>query len=429
MYIHKASLEQFHQGLEPSDATLEDYLAQHLDLYEKVEPHIHAFVSEEDRIHRIKREVETLRHQYASTSIPPLYGIPVGVKDLIHIDGLPTRAGSNLPTSELTGAEGGFIKKLRQKGAWFAGKTVTEEFAYAGHLATRNPHHLDHTSGGSSAGSAASVAAGICPFAIGTQTLRSVIAPASFCGVVGFKPSYGRIPIDGVQLMCPSIDTFGLFTQDLNSMEFISAELISEWKLFESDRKPVLGIPEGVYMTLLDDEAKSAFQSQIKKLEAAGFIVRTVAMPWEDSFIYGDALIRFVHGEMAQVHAPIFEKNKDFYDAKVREGILTGQTIEEEELELYRRGQTKLRSDLMEVQRRYGIDIWVSPSQAATAPLWGTRTGWTGMTAIWSYAGAPAISIPSATISNMPLGFQCIGAYGQDEELIYWSKIVSQALQ
>ena len=428
MYVNRASLEQFHQGLEPSNDTLELYLAQHFELYGKVEPYIHAFVSEEDRIHRIKREVETLRQKYASSSLPSLYGIPVGVKDLIHIDGLPTRAGSNLPPSELTGAEGGLIKKLRQKGAWFAGKTATEEFAYAGHLATRNPHHLDHTSGGSSAGSAASVAAGICPFAIGTQTLRSVIAPASFCGVVGFKPSYGRIPIDGVQLMCPSIDTFGLFTQDLNSMEFISEELITEWKPFEADRKPVLGIPEGVYMTLLDDEAKETFHNQIKKLELAGFIVKTVAMPWEDSFIYGDAMLRFVHGEMAQVHAPIFERNKDFYDANVREGILAGQTIEDEELELYRRGQIKLRDDLIDVQRTHGIDIWVSPAQAATAPLWGTRTGWTGMTAIWSYAGAPTITIPSANINNLPLGFQCVGAYGQDEELIYWSKIVSQAL-
>jgi len=116
------------------------------------------------------------------------------------------------------------------------------------------------------------------------------------------------------------------------------------------------------------------------------------------------------------------------YDANVREGILAGQTIEDEELELYRKGQIKLRNDLMDVQRTHGIDIWVSPAQAATAPLWGTRTGWTGMTAIWSYAGAPTISIPSANINNLPLGFQCVGAYGQDEELIYWSKIVSQAL-
>lgn len=429
MYINRASLEQFHQGAEPSDSTLEHYLTQYSDLYEKVEPHIHAFVTEEDRMDRIKREVEELRQTYVDLPKPSLYGIPIGVKDLINIDGLPTLAGSNLPSSVLTGAEGSLIKKLRQKGAWFAGKTVTEEFAYGGPISTRNPHHLEHTSGGSSAGSAASVAAGICPFAIGTQTLRSVMAPASFCGVVGFKPSYNRIPMDGVHLMCPSIDTMGFFTQDLNGMEYMSTELIAEWKPFAADHKPVLGIPEGVYMTLLDDNAKSTFYSQIRTLEEQGFSIKSVAMPWEDSLIYGDALLRLVHGEMAQVHQPLFDTYKDSYHDSVRQAILAGRTIEDEELEGYRSGQIKLRNDLITLQRSEGIDIWVSPAQAGTAPLWGTRTGWSGMTAIWSYAGTPAISIPSASFNNMPLGFQCIGAYGQDEELMYWSKMVSQALQ
>lgn len=181
-------------------------------------------------------------------------------------------------------------------------------------------------------------------------------------------------------------------------------------------------------MTLLEENAKHTFWSQIKKLEEAGFIIKNVKMPWEDSFIYGDAMLRLVQGEMAQVHAVRFEKYKDYYGSAMRAGIESGQTIKEEELERYRRGQIKLRYDLLDVQKTEGIDIWVSPAQAGTAPLWGTRTGWAGMTAIWSYAGAPTVSIPSATIHNMPLGFQCIGAYGQDEELIYWSRLVSLAL-
>lgn len=198
---------------------------------------------------------------------------------------------------------------------------------------------------------------------------------------------------------------------------------------FKEARKPVLGIPEGVYMTLLEDDTKITFQKQLKKLEEAGFSIKTVAMPWEDSFIYGDALVRFVHGEMAQVHHSLFDIYKDLYEDTVRQAILSGRTITEEELEGYRSGQIKLRNDLLDVQKSQGIDLWVSPAQAGTAPLWGTRTGWTGMTAIWSYAGAPAVSIPAASINNMPLGFQCIGAYGRDEELIYWSKVVSLALQ
>ncbi|MNC04195.1 Glutamyl-tRNA(Gln) amidotransferase subunit A [compost metagenome] len=429
MYINKSSLAQFAQGNKTSDVTMDRYLTQYLDLYDKVEPHVRAFVPEENRADRIKNEVARVREKYSEIPKPSLYGIPAGIKDLIHLDGLPTRAGSNLPSQALTKSEGSFIQKLRQKGVWFTGKTVTEEFAYAGPITTRNPHQLDHTPGGSSAGSAAAVAAGICPFAIGTQTLRSVMAPASFCGVVGFKPSYARIPIDGVQLMSPSFDTFGFFTQDMEGMDFLAAELVTGWRPFKEARKPVLGIPEGVYMTLLEDDTKITFQKQLKKLEEAGFSIKTVAMPWEDSFIYGDAMVRFVHGEMAQVHDPLFDVYKDLYDDTVRQAILSGRTITEEELEGYRSGQLKLRNDLLDVQKSQGIDLWVSPAQAGTAPLWGTRTGWTGMTAIWSYAGAPAVSIPAATINNMPLGFQCIGAYGRDEELIYWSKDVSLALQ
>lgn len=428
MYIHNSSLAQFHQRVEPSESTLDTFLTQHLERYDLLEPHLHAFVNEVSRTDRIKDEVSRLKEKYLGLPKPALYGIPVGIKDLIHIDGWPTHAGSNLPPQVLASPEGSLIQKLKQKGAWFAGKTVTEEFAYGGPIPTRNPHHLEHTPGGSSAGSAAAVAAGICPFAVGTQTLRSVLAPASFCGVVGFKPSYGRIPIHGVQLMSPSFDTFGFFTQDIAGMEFIAGELVPDWRSIEEARKPVLGIPEGIYMTLLDDDVKKKFEDQIKKLKEAGFIVKTAAMPWEDQFIYGDAMVRFVHGEMAHVHESIFDQHQDLYHDSVKQAIIAGRSIEEEELERYRSGQIKLRNDLLDVQKTQGIDLWVSPAQGGTAPLWGTRTGWTGMTAIWSYAGMPAISIPSATVHNLPLGFQCIGAYGRDEELLCWSQMISQAL-
>jgi Asp-tRNA(Asn)/Glu-tRNA(Gln) amidotransferase A subunit family amidase len=428
MYINRASLGLFHKGFEPSDDLLHEYLEKHMNLYSKVEPHIQAFINETDRAERIMKETLHLSHSYARGTKPPLFGIPVGVKDLIHVDGFPTLAGSNLPTFELTGKEGRFIATLREKGVIFAGKTVTEEFAYAGPIPTRNPHDLNHTPGGSSAGSAACVAAGMCHFAIGTQTLRSVIAPASFCGVVGFKPSFDRIPMDGVVLLSPSFDTMGLFTQDIESMEFLTSHLVPEWKPLQSERTPVLGIPNGVYMTLLSDDAKITFFTQLDQLEKAGFTLKTVDMPWDDDFIYGDAMIRFILGEMAQVHTPWFDKYKECYGPAVRNAILTGQTIEDEELDRYRQGQISLRHDLMEIQRREGIDIWVSPSQAGVAPLWGERTGWVGMTAIWSYAGCPAISIPSAMFNNLPLGFQCIGSYGNDEELLFWSKQVSQVL-
>lgn len=189
--------------------------------YSAIEPYVKAFVHENDINNRIKSDQNSLVEKFPGEK-PAFFGVPIAVKDLIHVDGFLTRAGSKLPAHVLTMKEGSFISKLRSMGAIFAGKTITEEFAYHSIIPTRNPHNMEHTAGGSSAGSAASVASGICPIAIGTQTLRSVIAPASFCGVVGFKPSYDRIALDGVILLSPSFDTIGLFTQDTNSMIYAS---------------------------------------------------------------------------------------------------------------------------------------------------------------------------------------------------------------
>lgn len=281
------------------------------------------------------------------------------------MDGLPTRAGSQLSAERLTGAQGSLVTKLRALGAVIAGKTVTEEFAYNGPIATRNPHNTAHTPGGSSAGSAAAVAAGLCPLAVGTQTLRSVIAPASFCGVVGFKPSYDRVPLDGVLLFSPSFDTVGFFTQNLPDMEAAAALLVPSWqnRSAEVSRKPVLGIPKGVYMELMSAEVKGVFQAQISGLEQLGYEVRYVQMPWEDELIYGNAMLRFIEGELAREHEDRFAEHRVEYGVPVQEAILRGQQIPEEELEQYRTRQRELRRDLMELMEQEGIDLWVSPAQ------------------------------------------------------------------
>ncbi|WP_150273466.1 amidase [Paenibacillus tepidiphilus] len=403
--------------------------------YRLAEPTVRAFVEERDREERIRRELERVRNRFISAAKPPLYGLPIGIKDLFHTDGLPTGAGSGLPSSALTAREGSLIQRLREQGAWIAGKTVTEEFAYAGPIPTRNPTAPDRTPGGSSAGSAACVASGMCPIAVGTQTLRSVTAPASFCGVTGFKPSYGRIPLDGVILLAPSFDTVGIFTADAASLASVAPHVISGWvsprqgrNPIEPGRKPVLGIPSGIYMKLMSDGVRLAFEKQVAALIQAGYTVRTVEMPWEDEFIYGDAMLCFVQGEMAQVHEPWFAEHRERYGEAVRQAILQGRTIIAEELDRYRRGQLSLRDDLSEARRAQGIDLWISPAQGDVAPLHGGRTGFTGMTAIWTYAGLPTISLPGGHAEGLPLGFQCIADFGQDESLLHHAQQIAQLL-
>ncbi|WP_054939921.1 amidase [Paenibacillus ihuae] len=424
MQLARASLaEMLSNGVEP-EVSIAKAITHYLERFAELEPQIHAFVPEEQLELRLKREKEQLLASIAAApDKPALWGIPVGIKDLIHVEGLPTHAGSHLPAEALTGKEGPLVTRLRLLGAVIAGKTVTEEFAYQGPISTLNPHDTAHTPGGSSAGSAAAVAAGICPLAVGTQTLRSVLAPASFCGVFGFKASYGRIPMDGVIQLSPSFDAIGLFTQDLRSMEVAAELLIPGWTPRQVSRKPVLGIPQGVYMQLMSDEVKAVFLAQIESLGKLGYQVKHVEMPWQDELIYGDAMLRFIEGEMARGHADLFEQYAGYYGEPVKDGIARGKQVTDAELETYRRMQLELRQNLEILMEEEGIDLWVSPAQGGTAPkLEENRTGWAGMTAVWGFAGCPALSIPAASIDNLPLGFQCVGSYGGDEWLLAWSR-------
>lgn len=190
MLLHKVSLTEMMSRIHEPGYSPGTVLDPYLKRYRQLEPHIHAFVPEDQVEGRLDSEKALLQRMYSAEERKPgLFGIPVAIKDLLHVDGLPTRAGSQLSAELLTGPQGSLVTKLRALGAVIGGKTVTEEFAYNGPIATRNPHNTAHTPGGSSAGSAAAVAAGLCPLAVGTQTLRSVIAPASFAEWSGSSPA------------------------------------------------------------------------------------------------------------------------------------------------------------------------------------------------------------------------------------------------
>src|SRR4051812_44415716 len=179
-----------------------------VDRLEAVNPDVKAFLDEQDRRDRLARTAPVAG---------PLQGLPVGVKDLYRVDGLPTRAGSTLPEELFAGEQSWIVSQVCGAGGVVLGKTAMDEFAYCEPPPTRNPLDLTRSPDGSSGGSAAAVAAGICPAALGSQTLHSTIGPASACGIVGYKPSFGRWPFDGVGLSA-SFDTLGFLADDLASL-------------------------------------------------------------------------------------------------------------------------------------------------------------------------------------------------------------------
>ncbi|MFP4217933.1 MAG: amidase family protein, partial [Salinarchaeum sp.] len=205
---HDAALAATVNALTEGERDVSDLIETTCDRIDAIDNRLQAFRDEPRRRRRLRQAIKTVDHGQ-------LAGVPVGIKDIIHVNGFETQAGSVLPPELFDGPEATLVKRLQTAGGLIAGKTRTTEFAGFAPARTRNPRAPGHTPGGSSSGSAAAVAAGLVPLAIGTQTGGSVIRPAAFCGVVGYKPSFGRIPTDGVLTRAWSLDTVGTFTQDL----------------------------------------------------------------------------------------------------------------------------------------------------------------------------------------------------------------------
>src|SRR5438445_9730295 len=259
-----ASLVETAAALRTGELDLLVCINQLCDLIDASEPQIQALLPETDRRARLLYEAQELQMSFPNpASRPPLFGIPVGIKDIFRVDGFPTRAGSQLPAELFIGPESDCARTLRSVGALILGKTVTTEFAYFEPGPTRNPRNLDYSPGGSSSGSAAAVAAGFCPLAIGTQTIGSTIRPAAFCGIVGFKPTYGRIPTTGLIKCSESVDHVGYFTQDVAGIALVASLLCSDWQPAAAETLPVLGVPEGPYLAQASPEALEAFEKHL----------------------------------------------------------------------------------------------------------------------------------------------------------------------
>ena len=422
---------------------------QDLDLLEALiarrEPEVLALLPEDERFDRLRREWDVLARRYPDpTARPPLFGALAGVKDIFNVDGFITRAGSNLPPALFAGPEASCVTALKAAGALILGKTVTTQFAYFAPGPTRHPLSARlgeiRTPGGSSSGSAAAVAAGFAPLALGTQTIGSIIRPAAFCGVIGFKPSFGRVPTDGVLPLSPSADTVGWFAATVGDVEDAAAAIVPGWRHAEGEKgrkregeiSPpplVLGIPDGCYLKRTSDEGLAHFWAVVRRLEAAGHDVRpTPSMAdYDDIHQRHNDLVAY---EAARTHADWFRAFHEQYHPKTAELIERGQSVSEAAYQRALDGRERLRDELHGLMDAYSLDLWLAPAAVGPALPGLESTGDPVMALPWTHAGLPAISLPAGTdTAGWPMGVQMAGRFGEDEELLHLGGYIAEVMQ
>ncbi|NUQ61590.1 MAG: amidase [Pirellulales bacterium] len=350
----------------------------------------------------------------------PLGGVPIGIKDIIDVAGLPTRAGYPLRGDRAAPVDAVLVTRLRRAGAIVLGKTVTTQFACFDPSPTRNPWdpELRHSPGGSSSGSAAAVAAGMSPVTIGTQTGGSLVRPSSYCGVAAMKPTFGTVPIDGIVPVAHRLDHPGPIArtvEDLHLILGVISDLPVE-ELLEPALPPRLGLVGDFYMTAAEPRVRQAVEAALDKLCFAEATLEEVALP--PSF----REVHRMHGrimavEAAAYHRAQFLEQRDSYGPNLRsmleEGIATTVPEYEEAIVHQRRFRREIQPMLV------AVDALVMPATDTTAPARLDTTGPSKFQAPWSYAGAPVVSIPCGLAEDgMPVALQLVGRSGEDFQLL-----------
>ena len=362
------------------------------------------------------RELEPSIHAWVQvqperpTADGPLSEIPFGAKDIIETKGMATEYGSPLYKGRLGSTDAAIIREMRSRGAILLGKTVTTAFAYRTPGPTRNPRNLEHTPGGSSSGSAAAVAAGMVPFTIGEQTRGSMIRPASYCGVSGFKPTHDLLPTEGMLPVSKSLDTLGLFTHT-------SADMIALWEALGHpvghEDEFVFGAPEPI--PECEPEMANAFRQALSLLRRSGISIKAldIADMLKKLDEAGDVEMFY---EGARFHEARLKEFGDRLDQPLANLIREGLKIPAARYDEARQYLADSRSRLAETFK--STTVILTPAATGPAPLGLSNTGDPRMNAPWTALGTPAISIPMPIASGLPLGLQLTADLGQDSRVL-----------
>jgi Asp-tRNA(Asn)/Glu-tRNA(Gln) amidotransferase A subunit family amidase len=418
--LHQLSLREAARRIREGSLTATELVRACLTRCSRLEPRVEAWehLNAESAMERAE-ELDSIRRSRGV--VGPLHGIALGIKDIIDVAGMPTTMGSPVYAGNVARQTAPVVQQLERAGAIILGKTVTSEFAYYTPRKTRNPWNPAHTPGGSSMGSAAAVAAGMVCGALGSQTNGSVVRPAAFCGVVGYKPSHGIISTDGVMPYAPTLDTVGVFARSVSDAALLASACAPAARPLPAEcgslpRPPRLAAVRSPVWDAASAPQKKLFTDNLAALRGAGAGVTEAELP--EPFQAAHAVQRAIMAyEAAQHLGAVQREHRSLLSARLNAFLDEGATIEERRY----RDALASRDHLRELWARFSAayDAIVTPPATGEAPADLGQTGDPTFCTIWTLLGAPALAIPVALgPSGLPLGLQIVGADGRDDAVL-----------
>lgn len=380
------------------------------------------------------RESDAARRRGGSAR--PLDGIPVAIKDIIDTAEYPTEYGSKVFEGRVPKEDAFVAGELKRAGAIILGKTVTTELAFFGPGKTRNPRNPDRTPGGSSSGSAAAVADHQVPLALGTQTAGSIIRPASFCGTIGFKPTFGYVSRSGVLAQSAPLDTIGGYARSVEDIALL-VDCISAYDPRDGDMSsaPKSGLASALEAAPLDRpprfafvkspgwpdaeaESRGVFEDYANSFGARAEVVETPLSADFDGSLRLQQIVQF--SDIAKNYGPIAIKNPDKVSDKLKEVIATGRTFSAADIAAARAERDPLYEALRPILVNY--DAILTPAAPGPALEGLSSTGSPAFNALWTFLGMPCISLPLLKVGGLPYGVQLVAARGDDAGLLRVAK-------
>lgn len=411
MAMHEMSVNEIISGARQNTLHSTDLIDALLDRIERLEPEIKAWV---DVDARGARQAASELDRTTDSDRQPLRGVPIGVKDIIHVAGMQTIAGYAPFRGRVAEQDAAIIARLRSLGAIIVGKTHTTQFALADPAPTTNPWNAERTPGGSSSGSAAAVAAGMVPVTLGTQTAGSVLRPAGYCGIVGFKPTFNWFSREGVLPLAWSLDHLGLLTRSVDDTSLVYTAIVGESAPAPRESPPVIGlVSESLERS--EPDVAGHLREYAKRLREAGADVREVSLPVDLDLILAVHHV-IMQAEVAALHGQAVAVDPEHYGPQLRNEAQAGQLVPAA-FDIHAR---RLRRRMAPVIDAFlsEFDALLMPTATNVAPPRAT-TGDRTFQAPWSVLGTPAISLPTGlSTEGLPFASQLIGRRGADLSLL-----------